>query len=82
MLLKYKKLIALRNTEPALQFGSYDELYFSNDCIHFTRNFQGAKVCVIINFGEPFTLNLPGHAKVLLGNPVLETDGFIIFKSL
>lgn len=80
MLSKYKQLIALRNAEPILQYGSYEDLKIDNDCIHFTRTYQGAKINVTINFGNPYTLSLPNNAKVLLGSPSLQTDDFIIFK--
>lgn len=80
MLAKYKKLIALRNAEPVLQYGAYENLSFRNDCISFTRSWNDEKISVVINFGAPQTLELPNNVKVLFGNHVMETDGFIIFK--
>jgi len=80
MLSKYKKLIALRNAEPALQYGTYEKLSFRNNCISYTRTYQEEKIGVVINFGASYTLKLPNNTKVLLGNYVMDTNGFIIFK--
>jgi|GEM_PF-3006648 len=35
---------------------------------------------VIINFGEPRTIELPDHSIVLMGSTVLSTNDFIIYK--
>ena len=80
MLSKYKELIALRNAEPILQYGSYEKLEIKDDCIHFIRDYQGSKINIIINFGKPYTFDLPDKVEVLLGSPILHTDDFIIFK--
>ncbi len=37
ILSKYKQLIALRNSEPVLKYGSYEKLDIVDDCILFTR---------------------------------------------
>ena len=80
MLSKYKQLIALRNSEPVLQYGSYKKLSIKDDCIHFIRSYHNSKINVIINFGKPYTIDLPDNSIVLLGSPILKTDDFIIFK--
>lgn len=80
MLSKYKQIIALRNSEPALQYGNYEKLSFDDDCIHFIRAFKGEKVNVYVNFGSSKTINVPKEAEILLGDPMLEQDGVIIFK--
>ena len=80
MLSKYKQLIALRNSEPTLQYGDYEKLTLNNDCIHFIRSYKNAKIGVFINFGKPITIDLPEKVKVLLGSPILKTNDFIIFK--
>lgn len=80
MLSKYKQLIALRNSEPVLQYGSYEKLEINDNRIHFIRSYQDSKINVIINFGKPYTFDLPHNAKVLLGSPMLQTDDFLIFK--
>ncbi len=80
MLSKYKQLIALRNSEPVLQYGSYKKLSIKDDCIHFIRSYHNSKINVIINFGKPYTIDLPDNSIVLLGSPILKSDDFIIFK--
>jgi len=80
MLFNYKKIIALRNSEEALQYGSYEKLNINKDCIHFIRSYKDSKINVLINFGKPFTFDLPENAEVLLGTDNLDTDDFLIFK--
>jgi len=76
----YKKLIALRNSEPALQYGTYSKLEFLKDCISFTRNFNGEKISVVINFGKTVIVKLPKNATILMGNPKIKPDNFVIYK--
>jgi trehalose-6-phosphate hydrolase len=80
ILSKYKQLIALRNSEPVLQYGVYEKLDIVDDCILFARKYQDSKITVLINFGKPFTFSLPNNAKVLLGTSNLQTDDFLIFQ--
>ena len=80
ILSRYKQLIALRNSEPVLQYGSYEKLSITDDCILFTRKYQDSKITVLINFGIPFTYNLPKNAKTLLGSPFLQSNNYLIFK--
>ncbi|MBI9066762.1 MAG: alpha-glucosidase [Salinivirgaceae bacterium] len=80
MLSKYKQLIALRNSEPVLQYGSYKKLSINDDCIHFIRSYQDSKINVVINFGKSRTVELPDNALVMLGLPELHTNDFIIYK--
>lgn len=80
MLSKYKQLIALRNSEPALQYGAYENLSIQDDCIHFTRSYLNEQIDVLINFGRPIIYNIPENAAVLLGSSNIQTDGFLIFK--
>jgi trehalose-6-phosphate hydrolase len=82
MLSRYRQLIALRNSEPILQYGSYKKLSFIDDRIQFIRSYQKSKITIIINFGKPDTIDLPDNSEVLLGSPVLDTDGFVVFKEL
>ena len=81
ILFKYKQLIAIRNTEPALQYGLYKELSIDKDCIHFIRYFNNSKINVLINFGELTNINIPENAKVLLGSPILKTNDILIYKT-
>jgi trehalose-6-phosphate hydrolase len=77
----YKKLIALRNNEKVLQYGKYDRLEHAANQILFTRSFEGNKITVIINFGAAKKISLPKGAKILLGNPKLKPNGFIIYSN-
>ncbi|MDA3904651.1 MAG: alpha-glucosidase [Bacteroidales bacterium] len=79
MLSKYKQLIALRNSEPALQYGDYEKLSIQDDCIHFIRTYNDEKINVLINFGKPMVFDLPENANILLGTPMLQTDDLLIF---
>jgi trehalose-6-phosphate hydrolase len=76
----YKKLIALRTSEKALQYGKYDRLEYQDDRISFTRSFEGKSITVIINFGTAATINLPANAKLLLGNPELLPNSYVIYE--
>lgn len=80
ILASYKQLITLRNTEPVLQYGAYEKLSITDDCIQFTRKHKVSKITVLINFGKPFTYNLPKNAKTLLGSPFLQSNNYLIFK--
>ena len=82
MLSKYKRIINLRNSESVLQYGSYEKLEIKKDCIYFVRSYNNTKINVLINFGKPFTFDLPHNSKILLGSPKLGTDSFLIFKEL
>ena len=76
----YKSLIALRNREPVLQYGSYERLEFKSDQILFTRYFASEKITAIFNFGKENKAVLPAGAKILMGVPELKTNGFVIYK--
>ncbi|MFV5685900.1 alpha-amylase family glycosyl hydrolase [Flavobacterium sp. GB2R13] len=77
----YKKLIALRNNEKVLQYGKYDRLEHKNNQILFTRSFEGDKITIIINFGLGKEIRLPKGAKILMGNPKLKSNDFIIYRN-
>lgn len=77
----YKKLIALRNKEKVLQYGTYENLESSNDQILFTRSFEGEKITVIINFGIKKEIALPENATILMGDKVLKKNSFIVYKN-
>jgi glycosidase len=76
----YKKLIALRNREKALQYGLYEQLLLNDDRISFTRSSGQDKITVIINFGKEKNIRLQPGDKILMGTPKLQTDGFIIYR--
>jgi len=77
---KYRKLIALRNSELALQYGTYTKLEYEENVITFTRTFNGESITVIINFGAPLRAKLPDGSKILLGDLEIKTDGYLIYK--
>jgi len=77
----YKKLIALRNKEKTLQYGTYDKLEYQNDQISFTRSFNADTITVIINFGVKKEIKLPKNATILMGNKALAPNSFIIYKN-
>lgn len=78
---KYKELIALRNKEKALQYGSYDKLEFTDNQISFSRSFDGDSITVIVNFGAKKEIQLPNGTKILMGSTKLKTNSFIIYKN-
>jgi trehalose-6-phosphate hydrolase len=77
----YKKVIALRNNEKVLQYGKYDRLEHADNQILFTRSFEGNKISVLINFGAEKKISLPKGAKILMGNPKLKSNGFVIYRN-
>lgn len=77
----YKELIALRNKEKVLQYGSYGNLEYKENQISFTRSFEGDKITVIINFGNKKTIKLQPKSKILMGNTVLKQNGFLIYRN-
>jgi len=77
----YKKLIALRNNEKALQYGKYERLEHKDGQILFTRSFERDKITVVINFGSEKKISLSKGTKILLGNTKLKSNGFIIYRN-
>jgi len=80
MLNTYKALLALRNNEKTLQYGSYDKLERNYDLISFTRSYKGDKIAVILNFGKQQSVDIPKGAKVLMGNSQLKMNEFLIYR--
>jgi glycosidase len=76
----YKELLKIRNSEKALQYGSYEKLEMQNDMILFTRIFDGEKISVILNFGKEQSVNIPAGANVLMGGSQLKTNDFLIYR--
>jgi len=81
MMNTYKALIALRNKEKCLQYGSYQNLEFNQDQIRFTREYNADKITVIINFGEETELKIPSGATILMGSVQLKPNEFLIYKN-
>jgi len=77
----YKKLIALRNSEPVFQYGNYEELSISNNCIFFIREYQGNKVKCYFNFSESsIKIELNLNEKVILGETTIRPNNYLIVK--
>ena len=77
----YKSLLALRNSEKALQYGNYENLELRDGSIRFTRSYQGDKITVIINFGNEMKITLPDGAKILMGSSILNPNEFLIYRN-
>jgi len=77
---RYKKLVELRNTEPILQYGSYQSLDFKHDRLQFTRAIAGDSITVVINFGDAITVELPKGSRILFGKSKLAKNDFVIYK--
>ncbi|GAA4940754.1 alpha-amylase family glycosyl hydrolase [Algibacter agarivorans] len=81
LLNNYKKLIALRNSEPALQYGKYSDLTFSDDVIAFTRTFNGDTIKCYFNFGgNPKKITLEKNENILLGELIIQPNTYLIIK--
>tara|TARA_R110000868_G_scaffold83058_6_gene234719 strand:- start:7636 stop:9276 length:1641 start_codon:yes stop_codon:yes gene_type:complete len=81
LLNNYKKLISLRNSEPVLQYGKYNQLSFSNDLISFTREYNGETIKGFFNFSEnPKEISLKANEKILVGKTVIEPNNFLVVK--
>ncbi|MCP9750425.1 alpha-glucosidase [Ferruginibacter sp. HRS2-29] len=77
----YKQLIALRNSEKALQYGRYKNLQLSNDLLSFERIYKKEKITVVINFGKGMRKIQPGKKlRILYGTDVLVENGVAIYK--
>lgn len=80
LLNQYRKLISLRNSLKALQYGAYMDLSFENGLIFYTRTFENQTVSVAINFGGKTSILIPENAKIHFGNKVLEINEVVIFE--
>lgn len=77
---QYKKLIALRNNEPVLQYGTYTKLEYSEDSIVFSRKLGDTEIITVLNFGIPYNYTIPEAAIILFGGSKLEKNGCLIYK--
>lgn len=81
MLSKYKQLIALRNSEPVLQYGKYKKLFFLNDLISFTREYNNEIIKCFFNFSENSKkIILNENEKILIGKTVINPNNYLIIK--
>lgn len=83
LLKEYKKLIALRNSEPVLQYGNYSQLSFSNDCISFVRTYKGENVKCYFNYGKnPLEIKVKDKEKILTGKNLIQPNTYLIVKGI
>lgn len=83
ILSKYKQLIALRNSEPILEYGEYKELSFKNDCIKFTRSFNEELITCYFNFGKNnLEVALKENEKILLGTLIIYPNKYLIVQTI
>ena len=83
LLNQYKKLIALRNSEPTLQYGEYVKLEINNDCISFTRLHEGDSIKCFFNFSEnPKEVLLSQSEKILIGKTPINPNDYLVVKSI
>ena len=75
----YRELLSIRNDHQVLQYGNYLNLEWAEDRIMFTRSLKEETISVVINFGKKYKLILPKGAKILMGNPELRSNSFIIY---
>jgi len=81
LLNSYKKLIALRNSEPVLQYGDYENLSFSNNRISFTRKYNDEIIKVFFNFSETsMMIPIDPNEKVLIGESTIKPNHYLIVK--
>jgi len=81
LLNKYRKLIAMRKAEPVFQYGDYEALSITNNCISFTRAYKENKVKCYFNFSEiPIEISLNPNEKVLEGKTTLLPNGYLFVK--
>ena len=59
----YRKLIAVRKSQPALQLGSYRSLTAAGDVLLYARELAGSSIFVALNLGaEPTVVSFPRDA--------------------
>ncbi len=69
----YRRLIALRQSEPALMVGSYEAIAADADMLAYARAYEGKRFLVVLNLGaEPAEFRIPEHAGS--GRIVICTD--------
>jgi alpha-glucosidase len=51
MLALYRRLIALRRAQPALNRGNYEALEAEGEVLAYARNGEGQRLVVLLNFG-------------------------------
>ncbi|OUM00666.1 alpha-amylase family glycosyl hydrolase [Variovorax sp. JS1663] len=59
MLTLYRRLIALRRAQPALNRGDYEALQSETDVLAYARRYEGQRLVVLLNFGTSATAVSP-----------------------
>ncbi len=81
LLNRYKKLIALRNSEPVLQYGKYSQLTFKDECISFVRTYKEEKIQCYFNFSaSPLEIEVKPKQKILEGAATIPPNSYLIVK--
>ncbi|MDT4876904.1 hypothetical protein FQZ97_1123810 [compost metagenome] len=71
MLALYRRLIALRRAQPALNRGSYEALDAEGEVLAYARNGEGQRLVVLLNFGAtpaPISPALMPHQSIVLAS--------------
>jgi trehalose-6-phosphate hydrolase len=76
----YKNLIALRNKEKTLQYGQYEKLRLKENRFYLTRTHKDERISVIINFSDAIKVDIPKSAEIFMGDSILLSNDFLIFK--
>ena len=71
MLTLYRRLIALRRAQPALNRGNYEALECEGEVLAYARRFEGQRLVVLLNFG----------AEAAAMSPTLWPAGSIVLAS-
>ncbi|WP_431258297.1 alpha-amylase family glycosyl hydrolase [Roseateles chitinivorans] len=70
----YKRMLALRNGQPAIARGSYEAPLAQGRLLSFQRVYQGQRVLVVINYGQDTVdVTLPGLPPKARLRPLLQT---------
>ncbi|MBV9863421.1 MAG: DUF3459 domain-containing protein [Alphaproteobacteria bacterium] len=76
MLALYRKLIALRRSEPALSVGDYGAIEAEGSALRYERVAEGARVEICLNLGdEPIELVRPRDATHIVLSTFLDRNG-------
>ena len=71
MLALYRRLIALRRAQPALNRGNYEALETEGEVLAYARNSEGQRLVVLLNFGAspaPILPALMPHDPIVLAS--------------
>ncbi|MCF4101399.1 alpha-glucosidase [Gillisia sp. M10.2A] len=82
LLNNYKKLIELRNSQPVLQYGKYEDLNLKDSCISFTREYRDEIIKCYFNFADsPIEIEVSSKDKILRGKNIVAPSNYLIVKT-